>query len=111
MSDWEIHAPDDATMMAAANAIGLTANSGLMTGGVSRRGNVAWTLNYYGTKLVPTGNTITNPRGMEVPEMAAANGVYAILRWEGDARLLPAIPSGAPITIIPLPADSPYKFA
>lgn len=121
MADFEIHAPDDATMMAVAQTIQGLWNPdqdpskpglqpGINTGGISTDGFV-WAVNYYGQKLVPTGNTITDTFGNKVPERAPAPGVFAILRWNGDPTKIPQPPAGSGVTIQPIPADSPFVFA
>lgn len=119
MPDFEIHAPDDATMMAAAQTIqglwnsgspALNIQPGINTGGINAEG-VVWAVNYYGTKRLPTGNKVADTFGNQVPEYAAQPGVYAILRWNGDPSLIPQPPAGSGVTIIPIPDDSPYRFA
>jgi hypothetical protein len=118
-TDFEIHAPDDATMMAVAQTIqglwnpgnpAFNIAPGINTGGISADGYV-WTINYYGKKLLPTGNTVAGRNGVQVPEYALAPGVFAILRWNGDTSKIPQPPADSGVTIIPLPADSPFVFA
>jgi hypothetical protein len=119
MADFEIHAPDDATMMAVAQTIqglwnpgnpALHIAPGINTGGISTDGYV-WAVNYYGQKLLPTGNMVTDRFGNQVPERAPAPGVFAILRWNGDPSNIPQPPAGSGVTIGPIPADSPFVFA
>lgn len=118
MPDFEIHAPDDATMMMAAQVIQglwnpgdaiLNIAPGINTGGIAY--GIVWALNYYGQKLVLTGNTVTDTFGNQVPERLPAPGVFAILRWNGDTSLLQQPPDGSGVTMVPLPIDSPFVFA
>src|SRR4051812_27216078 len=107
MADFEIHAPDDATMMAVAKTIqglwnpgdaALKIVPGINTGGISSDGYV-WALNYYGTKRLPTGNMVKDRFGNQVPEYAAQPGMFAILRWDGDVTKIPQPPAGSGVTI------------
>jgi hypothetical protein len=94
MPDYEISAPDDATMKTGLSLLGLTQKDG-------RRGTVRYVMNYYGTKYVA---------GVAQP------GVFAIVRWVPASVIgNPFPPSGVNLpagltTTTPLPADSPKFF-
>lgn len=110
-SDWEISAPDDATMQQAFTAIGIRKGDGLTTN------KVRFCVNYYNTKYMPTGNTVTNGIGQSVPEMVAQTGTYAIVRWVGPTAPLSifppsgvTLPPGVTVTNL-TSSSSPYRFA
>jgi hypothetical protein len=130
MADYEISAPTQAALVTALKTaaagtqfklnhlaqtvMGVAQPEGFTTGGVLPNGTV-WALNYYASKMKPTGATTTDSLGNTVPVMAAVPGVFLILRLNGQTSTLP----GAIITqlttagltvITPLPADSPYVF-
>jgi hypothetical protein len=50
-----------------------------------RRSMTEWVLLDIGTRMIPSGNTYTDPFGNEQPEMVADTGHYMVLRWNGDA--------------------------
>jgi hypothetical protein len=75
-TDYELSAPDKATMLAALSQLGINGESGFANGG-------RYTLSIYGEKWMPTGSTTVNSIGAAVPVMAAAPGYYALLRWLG----------------------------
>jgi hypothetical protein len=106
-SDWELHSlnPDD--MIAAANFLGFTQGDGYTKAGVR------YTINIYGTKYVKsTTQTFVDRFGNTQPVMVAQPGIYAILRWYSPTAFPPPGVNIPPqITVIPLPADSPYVFA
>jgi hypothetical protein len=93
MSDVEIHAPDRDTMIAAAKLIGAwdEESEDFRQGGITESG-IVFALNCYGTKVV---DEQTQP------------GFYAIGRWMSDEPF----PEHPGITVIPLPDDSPIKWA
>lgn len=92
MADYEVFAPDDATMNLALQKLFLTSKSG-------KSGGTVYAVDNYGTKLVQSGTTIV--QGKTVPNMVAQPGRYANVRWQGASVLsLTGIPAGA--TIAPL---------
>jgi hypothetical protein len=98
MADYEISAPNDATMRAALSALGMAQEDG-------RRGIVRYSVKYYGIKQTWDGTALSAP----------FPGVYAIVRWVPASVVgNPFPPSGVTlpsgVTINPLPANSPYKF-
>ena len=120
--DLEIQAPDDATMQQAAQQIGAWRapdpntpgdKGGYLSGGISPAGDV-WALNVYGAKMHATGNMIPSAMdpNVKVPEYVALPGVFAIARWNpaspSDNPPAPTIPG---VTVVPLPVDSPMKWA
>lgn len=110
MADFELFAPDDATMQQALAAIGVRRGDGLTVN------KVRFCVNYYGQKRLPTGATIVDANGMTQQVTATQPGVYAIVRWiPPSAQLLAFPPAGvllpAGVTAIALPSNSPIKFA
>lgn len=108
-SDWEIHSSNAQDMQNAVNFLGFTQGDGFLQGN-------RYSILIYGTKYVQQGTKqiIDNISGQTrtVPNMVAQPGVYAILRWYSSVPFPPPgmnIPNQ--ITIIPIPADSPYVFA
>lgn len=120
MSDWEISAPTQAQLVTVAKAIVANAKVGgtVVNGpaGFAIEGFLAngtrFCINYYKTKMVATGNTVPGPHGSTMPEMVAAPGVFAIMRWLHPTNNDPPQPPQASgVTLIPLPANSPVRFA
>jgi hypothetical protein len=107
-SDWEIHSSNMSDMTTATQQLGFTKGDAFLNG-------VLYSILIYGTKYVQQGTKLLSDMygGVHtVPNMVALPGVYAILRWFSRDPFPPTgmvIP--ARITIIPLPADSPYVFA
>jgi len=58
-----------------------------------RRSMTEWVLLDIGTRMIPSGNTIKDAFGNEVPEMVPDDGHYMVLRWNGDAPP-PPMPDG-----------------
>ena len=58
-----------------------------------RRDLTEWCTVSLPQRMVPTGNTYTDPFGNEQPELAADGFYYIVLRWNGDA-MLPPMPPG-----------------
>jgi hypothetical protein len=120
MSDWEISAPTQAQLVTVAKAIvanrnvnlsALNGPDGFVIEGFLNNGT-RFCINYYKTKLMPTGNTIVDNPGQTVPEKAPVPGVFAIMRWLHPTNANPPQPpANSGVTLIPLPADSPMKFA
>jgi hypothetical protein len=107
-SDWEIHSANSSDMQTAVNFLGFTQGDGFTSSGIR------YSINIYGTKYVQQGTTTQmfggNP--VQVPNMVAQPGVYAILRWFSSTAFPPAGVNIPPqVTIIPIPANSPYVFA
>lgn len=75
MPDYEVFAPDDATMRLALKDLGFGANSG-------RKGVVTYAFDYYGTKYVNSGGT-----------WVAQPGVYANVRWVSASAISGLSPS------------------
>lgn len=109
-SDWEIHSANAADMQAAVNFLGFTQGDGFTKAGIR------YSILIYGTKYVQQGtklytDSVTGQTRM-IPNMVPASGVYAILRWFSPTQFPPAGTNIPPqVTIIPIPADSPYVFA
>jgi hypothetical protein len=107
-SDWEIHSSNAADMQTAVTFLGFTQGDGFTSNGVR------YTINIYGTKYIQQG-TVQQRFGailVTVPNMVAQPGVYAILRWYSSTPFPPPGVNIPPqVTIIPIPADSPYVFA
>jgi hypothetical protein len=107
-SDWEIHSANAQDMQTAVNFLGFTQGDGFLQGN-------RYSILIYGTKYVQQGTiayTSFDGRPATRPNMVALPGVYAILRWYSSVPFPPPgmnIPNQ--ITIIPIPADSPYVFA
>jgi hypothetical protein len=108
-SDWEMHSANASDMDLARQQLGFTQGDGVFNG-------VPYSINVYGTKYQQQGTKqVTNMYTGQletVPNMVALPGVYAIFRWFSPTPFPPSgmnIPNR--ITIIPLPADSPYVFA
>lgn len=102
MSQYEIKTPDEATMKAAQQALGVWREpdpeipgdqGGFGTGGLLRNTGLTWAAMIYGTKVV---------------DGVAIEGYFGIMSWPDEAEL-PELPTG--VTIIPLPDDSPFRFA
>jgi uncharacterized membrane-anchored protein len=129
-TDYEISAPTQAALVTALKSVaagtqfklyrlartvmGVAQPEGFTTGGVLPNGTV-WALNYYASKMKPTGATTTDRSGNTVPVLAAVPGVFLILRLNGQTSTLPAAVitqlTAAGLTVTtPLPADSPYVF-
>lgn len=119
MSDWELSAATQAQLIAVAQAIVANRNpsftaingpDGFLIEGFLNSG-CRFCINYYKIKMMPTGNTIQGPLGPE-PEMARIPGFFGIMRWLHPNNTDPPQPSGASgVTLIPLPANSPYRLA
>jgi hypothetical protein len=93
MADYELFAPDDATMQLALQKLQLTSKSG-------KSGGTIYAVDNYGTKYVQSGTRIDG-FGKTIPNMVAQTGRYANVRWQGASVLsLSGIPAGA--TIVPL---------
>jgi hypothetical protein len=107
-SDWELHSSNPNAMDQARQALGFTQGDGYLNG-------VLYSIFVYGLKYVQQGTkTILDPakNPIQVPNMVALPGTYAIFRWYSPTSFPPPgmnIPGQ--ITIVPLPADSPYIFA
>jgi hypothetical protein len=107
-SDWEIHSTLLSDMTTAVNSIGFTQGDGFLNG-------IRYSINIYGQKYTQQGTKQVSGLGgtfITVPNMVALPGYYAILRWYSSTPFPPPgmnIPNR--ITIVPLPADSPYVFA
>jgi hypothetical protein len=106
-SDWEIHSSDPNAMDQARQVLGFSQGDGVYKG-------VVYSIFVYGTKYIQQGTVTQTFSGhqVQVPNMVAQPGTYAILRWFSPTAFPPPgmnVPNT--ITIIPLPADSPYKFA
>lgn len=84
-------------------ADGTTKPAGIVVSGIG------WSLVYYGKKYAPTGATTADAFGNQVPVKTPVTGVYAVLRWT-RTKDPPTPPAGGGVTIIPMPADSPYVF-
>jgi hypothetical protein len=82
MPDYEIFAPDDATMQLALQKMGTTFRSG-------KNGTTVYAVDYYKTKYLQSGTTL-DPWGKTMPNMVAQTGVYANVRWMG-ATVLPSL--------------------
>lgn len=119
MSDWEISADTQAHFVTVAKAI----VTNLKVGGTVQNGPAGFAIegflangtrfciNYYKTKYILTGNTIQGPIG-PIQETAPVAGVFAIMRWISPTNTDPPQPGAASgVTLIPLPANSPYRFA
>jgi hypothetical protein len=109
MPDYEVFAPDDATMRSALSVCGLTQKDGLTAA------HVRYCVNYYGAKFTTTGATTTDINGAQVPVRAALPGVYAVVRWvPPNIQLLAFPPAGVTLptgaTASTLPANSPVHF-
>lgn len=106
-SDWELHSTNASDLQTAANFFGFTQGDGYTSAGIR------YTINLYGTKYVRSATqTFVDRFGNTQPVMVAQPGVYGILRWYSPTAFPPPgvnIPSQ--VTIVPLPADSPYVFA
>lgn len=102
MADFEIFAPDDATMQAALTYLGMkAANSGKSNGAV-------YAVDYYGTKYVEStglsGEAILTPLA----------GRYALMRYMGDPANLPTgFGSGQfkDVSMVPLTPPYFHQFA
>jgi hypothetical protein len=73
MPDYEVFAPDDATMQLALAKLGTTFNSG-------KNGTIVYAVDYYGTKYVQSGTKVDG-FGNTIPNMVAQPGRYANVRW------------------------------
>lgn len=92
MADYEVFAPDDATMDLALQKLFLTSKSG-------KSGGTVYAVDNYGSKYVQSGTVTVG--GLTMPNMVALPGRYANVRWQGASVLsLSGIPAGA--TIAPL---------
>jgi hypothetical protein len=119
MSDWEISAATQAQLVTTAkqivtnrnvNLTAIISDAGFMIEGFLNNGTRIC-INYYKTKMMPTGNTVQTPLGSG-PEMAAVPGVFAIMRWLHPTNANPPQPpAGSGVTLIPLPANTPIRFA
>jgi hypothetical protein len=84
------------------------------TSGDAFLNGVLYSIMIYGTKYVQQGTKQVTGLGgtFTVPNMVAQPGIYGILRWYSRTPFPPAGMNIPPrITIIPIPADSPYVFA
>jgi hypothetical protein len=108
-SDWELHSSNPADMQTAISFLGFTQGDGYTkVGGV----NVRYTINIYGSKYVDSTTDFITDRFGTRPVKVALPGVYAILRWWSPTSFPPpGINMPPQITVIPIPADSPYVFA
>jgi hypothetical protein len=106
-SDWELHSTLASDLQAAANFFGFTQGDGFTASGIR------YTIYLYGTKYVrSTTQTFVDAYGGTQFAMVAQPGVYGILRWYSTTPFPPAGVNLPPrVTIIPLPADSPVRFA
>ena len=112
MAQYEISTPDYATMVAAQKTLGVwvlpdpdvpgdTGHFG--TGGVFPGTTLAWAANIYGQKVITTYDTAGN-----VTSSTVAPGYFGILAWP-DGVPFPTLPAG--VVVIPIPDNSPYRFA
>ena len=108
MADVEICAPDRDTMVEAAKLIGAwdEESQTFRNGGITPTG-ILWAMNVYGAKTIPTGNMLTDADGNQTPELQTFPGFYAVGRWMSDESF-PLLPG---VVIIPIPDDSPMRFA
>jgi len=120
MSDWEISASTEAQFLTFVRSLLSNENDNLTSiagpQGFSVEGSLnngtRFSIAYYKTKRVPTGNTDASPfPGKTVPELSTASGVYAIMRWRSPSNTNPPQPSaGSGVTLVPLPPSSPSQF-
>jgi hypothetical protein len=132
MADYEISAPTQAALVTALKTVaaqtqfkfyhlaqtvaaGVNQPEGFTTGGVLNNGTV-WALNYYASKMKPTGATTTDAFGNTVSVMAAVPGAFLILRLNGQTSTLPPavitqLTAAGLSVVTPLPDDSPVRFA
>ena len=117
MTDFQIFAPDMATMVAASKMIGnwrepdpeVPGDPGGFIGSSRMGDGSVFALNIYGTKYKQTGTTV-DANGHESPVMEALPGVYGIGRWSpSDGISDPPSPPG--VTVTPIPDDSPIRWA
>ena len=119
MSDWELWAPTQAQLrdlfqqLVANGRIGGTVvrgPDGFVIEGFLQNGT-RFSINYYKFKYLATGNILQGLMG-SYPEMTLVAGVFAIMRWLNPNNNDPPQPSVASgVTLSPLPANSPIKFA
>lgn len=121
-TDWEVHADTEAHLITVLKSISpklfrnaVTSPSGRqIAAGIATQLKLAngttIIINYYKTKMVQSGTQIIF--GKTVPSYVAAPGVYGIMRWLSPTNASPPQPAaGSGVTLIPLPDDSPYRFA
>jgi hypothetical protein len=119
MSDWEISAATQAQLVTVAKAIVANRNinftaingpDGFITDGFLNNGT-QFSIFFYKTKKLATGNLLQGVIG-KYPETTTVPGFFAILRWLHPTNANPPQPSQASgVTLIPLPANSPVRFA
>jgi hypothetical protein len=108
VTDYLAWAADDATMIAAFEAIGVWRNGALVNHGVSAAG-ASWAIDYFRDWFEPTGETTQGLDG-PVAAMAPRAGVYALLRWlPADGESPPPTPPG--VTLSAVPSDCPRRWA
>jgi hypothetical protein len=95
MPDYEVFAPDDATMQLALQKLGTTFKSG-------KNGSTVYAVDYYGTKYLQSG-TVVDGFGNTIPNMVAQPGVYANVRWMGASALGLSGVAGATIKLLAAP--------
>jgi hypothetical protein len=99
--DYELFAPDDATMQAAITAMNMRVGSGW-------QGTKSYSVDYYGDKYAQSGTVVVNRYGsnLTIPNLVKQTGRYANVRWMGATVLtLPAniTSRGATLTLLQAP--------
>ena len=108
MPDYEMWAPDIASMRAA-----LTASAFDLNRASGRMGTSVFAIDYFGTKYVLTGTVrLTSPRGVSTiePNWVAQPGVYANIRWMGPGEV-PITVGQTGATVTPLAPPYYRRFA
>jgi hypothetical protein len=89
MPDYEMWAPDDATMTAALSKMALKQTS-------AKIGNSIFATDYYGKKYIQSGTVLIG--GDIVPNWVLQTGVYCNIRWLGPT-VIPPLPANSGCTV------------
>lgn len=95
MVDYALSAPDQATMYAGFQAVGIVDAEGHIRTHGRIEPSTEWACLDVGARFYPTGNVIPGPMG-DQPEMVSDGLYWIILRWNGDAPT-PPLPAGITI--------------
>lgn len=96
MTDFALSAPDQATMYAGFQAVGIMDDQGHVRAQGRLEDGTEWACLDVGPRFYPSGNIITGPMG-DQPEVVSDGLYWVILRWNGDAPT-PPLPDGVTIS-------------
>lgn len=111
ITDFEIVAPDEATAIVAGQYLGCYKDSQWLSDGWTAAGD-RWSLAVEGHRMVPTGQTVTDPFGNEVPEMVPSAEYYLHGRWWPKDEITPPPELPVELGVVVQPDDGLHmRFA